>query len=45
MVKMLALAVLLLTQAQDKETKLRFALQHDTGAKDGIGARKLNAEE
>jgi hypothetical protein len=42
--KTLVWAALLLV-AQEKETKIRFALQHDTGAKDGIGARKLNPEE
>ena len=35
----------LLLLVQEKETKIRFGLQHDTGAKDGIGARKLNPEE
>ncbi len=39
------LLALLVLVSQEKETKIRFALQHDTGAKDGVGARKLNAEE
>jgi hypothetical protein len=41
----LLVGAVLLLGAQEKETRIRFALQHDTGAKDGIGARKLNPEE
>jgi len=44
-VRHLAVAALIVVGIQEKDTKIRFALQHDTGAKDGVGARKLNAEE
>ena len=37
------LALVLLTQ--DKPLPLKFMMQHDTGAKDGRGARKLTADE
>jgi hypothetical protein len=39
----LLLAFLLL--AQDAPKPLKFAMQHDTGAKDGRGARKLTPDE
>jgi len=40
-----ALLVLALMTPQEKDAKLRFLMQHDTGAKDGVGARKLKPEE
>ncbi len=41
---MILLALALLA-AQEKPLVIRFGMQHDTGAKDGRGARKLKPEE
>lgn len=39
------LLALLVLAPQEKDARLRFLMQHDTGAKDGVGARKLKPEE
>jgi hypothetical protein len=41
----MVLLALALLAAQEKPPALKFAMQHDTGAKDGRGARKLKPDE
>lgn len=41
----MVLLALALLAAQEKPIVVRFAMQHDTGAKDGRGARKLKPDE